>query len=243
MNKTDATLELSLSRLIRAPRHRVWAAWTTPALLKQWFAPGSMAVSAAEADVRVGGRYRIGMGGDGCEGGKGSDVGGTYTEVTPESRLQFTWLLGDGSPESLVTVEFREMEGGTQVHITHQGLVDAADVARHRHGWEGILSKLEGDYARVFEIGASQERVYAALATLTGLGSWWTSNVQGSPQAQGEITFTFGSKGGCRMRVEQADEPSHVAWVCVSNDFFDDWIGTRQEFSLRRLDEERTELT
>ena len=38
---------LNLSRIIRAPRERVFAAWTDPDLLKQWWGPGP--VSCPEA--------------------------------------------------------------------------------------------------------------------------------------------------------------------------------------------------
>jgi uncharacterized protein YndB with AHSA1/START domain len=47
--------ELVLTRLIDAPREKLFKAWTDAELLKQWFAPLPWTTSAAELDVRPGG--------------------------------------------------------------------------------------------------------------------------------------------------------------------------------------------
>jgi uncharacterized protein YndB with AHSA1/START domain len=47
--------ELVLTRLIDAPREKVFRAWTDPELLKQWFAPLPYTTPVAELDVRPGG--------------------------------------------------------------------------------------------------------------------------------------------------------------------------------------------
>src|SRR5260370_20517285 len=46
--------ELVLSRIINAPRERVFKAWTDPELLKQWFAPLPYTTPVAALDVRPG---------------------------------------------------------------------------------------------------------------------------------------------------------------------------------------------
>ena len=51
-----AERELVLTRLIAAPRAKLWRAWTEPELLKQWFAPLPFTAPVAELDVRPGGR-------------------------------------------------------------------------------------------------------------------------------------------------------------------------------------------
>ena len=50
-----ADRELVLTRLIDAPREKVWRAWTEPELLKRWFAPKPYTTPVAELDVRPGG--------------------------------------------------------------------------------------------------------------------------------------------------------------------------------------------
>jgi uncharacterized protein YndB with AHSA1/START domain len=56
--------ELVITRTFNGPARIVFEAWTTPELLKLWWAPKSTGVSllSCEADVRVGGRYRFEFG-------------------------------------------------------------------------------------------------------------------------------------------------------------------------------------
>jgi len=53
--------ELVLTRLIDAPREKLFRAWTEPELLKQWFAPAPWTVTRAEIDLRPGGASLIVM--------------------------------------------------------------------------------------------------------------------------------------------------------------------------------------
>jgi uncharacterized protein YndB with AHSA1/START domain len=58
---SPADRELVLSRMIDAPPHKVYRAWTEPELLKQWFAPAPFTTPVAELDVRPGGANLIVM--------------------------------------------------------------------------------------------------------------------------------------------------------------------------------------
>src|SRR3546814_10093557 len=51
--------ELVLTRLIDAPRDKLFRCWTEPELLKQWFAPLPYTVPHAELDVRKIGRAHV----------------------------------------------------------------------------------------------------------------------------------------------------------------------------------------
>lgn len=79
--------ELVLTRLIDAPRDKLYRCWTEPELLKQWFAPLPYATPHAEMDVRPGGASLIVM-----RGPEGADMPnrGVYLEVVPNERLVFT---------------------------------------------------------------------------------------------------------------------------------------------------------
>ena len=87
--KTVATSdrELVLTRLIDAPREKLYRAWTDPELLKQWFAPLPYTTPVAELDVRPGGANLIVM-----RGPDGNDLPnrGVYLEVVENERLVFT---------------------------------------------------------------------------------------------------------------------------------------------------------
>lgn len=79
--------ELLLTRLIAAPREKIFKAWTTPELLVQWFTPKPWQTVRAEVDVRPGGASLIVMRGpDGTE----FPNRGVYLEVVPNQRLVFT---------------------------------------------------------------------------------------------------------------------------------------------------------
>src|SRR3954463_6229809 len=79
--------ELVLTRLIDAPREKLFRAWTEPALMKQWFTPAPWTTPHVETDVRPGGSSLIVMRGpDGTE----FPNRGVYLEVVPNERLVFT---------------------------------------------------------------------------------------------------------------------------------------------------------
>ena len=83
----SADRELMLTRLIDAPREKLYRAWTDPTLLKQWFAPLPYTTPVAELDVRPGGSAFIVM-----RGPDGTDLPnhGVYLEVVPNQRLVST---------------------------------------------------------------------------------------------------------------------------------------------------------
>ena len=56
---TVPTFMLTQTRVIRAPRARVYEAWTNPEIVKQWFGPVGLQCPSVEVDPRIGGAYRI----------------------------------------------------------------------------------------------------------------------------------------------------------------------------------------
>lgn len=79
--------QLSLSRLIDAPRDKLFRCWTEPALIVQWFTPPPWQTIHAETDVRPGGAsYIVMKGPDGTE----MPNRGVYLEVVKNEKLVFT---------------------------------------------------------------------------------------------------------------------------------------------------------
>ncbi|HEX6956343.1 MAG TPA: SRPBCC family protein [Ferrovibrio sp.] len=79
--------ELTLTRIIDAPRETVFRAWSDPELMQQWFAPKPYKAIRVEVDQRPGGASLIVMQGpDGVE----IPCPGIYPEVVPNERLVFT---------------------------------------------------------------------------------------------------------------------------------------------------------
>jgi uncharacterized protein YndB with AHSA1/START domain len=79
--------ELVLTRLIDAPRAKLFRAWTEPELLRQWFAPLPYTITEAVTDVRSGGNSFIVMR---SPEGEDMPLHGVYLEVVPNERLVFT---------------------------------------------------------------------------------------------------------------------------------------------------------
>jgi uncharacterized protein YndB with AHSA1/START domain len=87
MSDATSDRELVLTRIIDAPREKLFRAWTDAELLKQWFAPLPWTTPHAELDVRPGGANTITM-----RGPDGNEMPclGVYLEVVPNERLVFT---------------------------------------------------------------------------------------------------------------------------------------------------------
>ena len=148
LNKTGK-LSVHVSRLIRAPRDRVFEAWIKPELRRQWWqSDKGEHLTACEIDARVGGRYcqkQIG----GCDASDAANdyewiMEGKFTEVVSPERLVFTWNVNhpDEPPnEEIVTVEFAEAEGGTEVTIKHEGIASTVLRDGTEKGWTELLER------------------------------------------------------------------------------------------------------
>jgi uncharacterized protein YndB with AHSA1/START domain len=140
--KASADVTLRIEREIAAPPERVFAAWTTAEGLSRWFAPTrEYTVHVHTLELRPGGRYRIEMR---HKGGNASFVQGAYREITPPTRLVYTWRWQDrpAASESVVTVSFLSEGKGTRLVLLHERLADAEDREKHSAGWNGCLSQL-----------------------------------------------------------------------------------------------------
>ena len=146
--------ELVVTRTINGPARLVFEAWTKPELLQQWWVPKSFPISllSCEADVRVGGRYRLVF-----------DVGtsepmeffGRYVEVTPPTRLVWTNdEAGDAGP--VTTVTFEEKAGKTLL-VMHElyPSKEALDLAMASGEKAGMSETLEQLAELVVTLSAS----------------------------------------------------------------------------------------
>ena len=134
-----APIALNLRRTFSAPPERVFRAWTEPQEMKQWWGPGEYSAPQVEVDLRVGGRFRIAMK---PPEGELFYLGGEYREVVPPKRLVFTWQWEGDPVETLVTLEFLDLGGMTELIVTHERFPDEEQCQRHREGWNATLEKL-----------------------------------------------------------------------------------------------------
>lgn len=135
---------LRIRRVFEASRQDVFAAWTKPDLLRQWFRPAEgFRVASAEVDLRIGGQYRLVMLPPDEE--RVIAVSGKYREIKPGEKLVFTWAWEDDQPdreETLVILEFIDRDGNTEVVLTHERFPNPDVRDQHVAGWEGCLMGL-----------------------------------------------------------------------------------------------------
>ena len=132
---------IRVQRTLKATRERVFRAWTHPEVMARWFFPGAGWTCDVTSDLRAGGSWQVLM--RDAEGGEHNQFG-EYREVSPPSRLVFTWNCPDlGVAGSVVTVELDEVEGSTALTLTHELPADPKVRSGHEEGWHGCLGNLE----------------------------------------------------------------------------------------------------
>ena len=134
---------LEIKRFINAPRDRVFAAWTRPEEMVKWLGGEQRVCLSVTADIQIGGQWLIRM--QSAHAGE-TEFYGVYLAVKPPAKLVYTWcwknhpLMGAG--ETLVTVEFLDLDGGTEIHLRHEGFASVELRDRHNEGWSGCFEKL-----------------------------------------------------------------------------------------------------
>jgi uncharacterized protein YndB with AHSA1/START domain len=113
---TPTDREIHIERVFDAPRDRVFAAYTDPELIPEWWGPYGTTTVVDRMDVRAGGDWRFVV-----RNADGSETGfrGTYREVTAPERIvqTFEW---EGMPGhvSVDTAEFEDLGERTRVIST-----------------------------------------------------------------------------------------------------------------------------
>ena len=146
---------LKIERTFDAPIEKIWAAWTTPELLAQWFAPAGMENTLATAEVKEGGLFRF------CfSDQEGNDYfgRGRYEKIKPMTYLSyydsFTDKDGKDIPahgkteleETLVEIHLEEAEGKTKMTIVMENPYhdDQKTTDEMVSGWNSMFDKLNG---------------------------------------------------------------------------------------------------
>jgi uncharacterized protein YndB with AHSA1/START domain len=104
--------EVVITRVFDAPRERVFAAWTDPEHVGEWWGPTGFTTTTHEIDVRPGGVWRYIM-----HGPDGVDWPNwiRYSEVVAPERLVYAHGGEREEPEFHVTITFDEEGGGTRL--------------------------------------------------------------------------------------------------------------------------------
>ena len=140
--------EFVLEHTFQAPAAKVFAAYTDPKLVSQWWAPRGGSLRVDVMDVRPGGKYRFVQR---TANGQEMVFTGTYVEVRPVNRLVYTYMI-EGQPGSQLTatVDLKEAGGTTLLTLTNLcGSKEARDAmigygaaAGAKAAWDGLAGLL-----------------------------------------------------------------------------------------------------
>lgn len=142
--------DLVISRLVRAPRAKLWRAWTEPELLKAWWCPRPWTTEVRAFDLRPGGAFHTFM--QGPDGGT-SDNPGCFLDVLPQSRIVFTSCLTGGWRPHAPWMAFTALismadEGAATRYVAHVMHPDQATRDKHEglgffDGWNTGIDQLD----------------------------------------------------------------------------------------------------
>jgi len=145
MNATSQSPSLTVRRAVAAPPPELFDAWLDPDKLARWMRPGDTDRSNITTDPRVGGEFEILM-----ESPRGEiPHTGAYQMIDRPKCLALTWNSPEAeSRNSLVAIDFKPVDRGTEVVLTHENLPSQEEADNHRKGWTRVLDYMSRAYAK-----------------------------------------------------------------------------------------------
>lgn len=149
---TQPATDLVISRLMSAPRAKVWRAFENPQALAQWWCPKPWITEVKAFDFRAGGAFHTFMSGPLPDGSPGtSDNPGCFLEIAPLERIVSTSMLLGGwrpaQPWIAITTIFTFSDSGSGTHL-HALCMHATHEDARRHaemgfeaGWGTMLAQ------------------------------------------------------------------------------------------------------
>jgi len=128
-------MNITVETTVRAPIGAVWKAYTSPEDIVQWNAASDdWRTTKSSVDLRIGGRFSSRM--EAKDGSFGFDFEGTYTNVVPNSLLEYSF--GDRKAR----VEFSEGQAGVTVRVSFDS-EETHSIEQQREGWQAILNRFQ----------------------------------------------------------------------------------------------------
>ncbi len=148
----DKDLDLTISRIIKAPRAAVWSAWADPVNFAQWWLPAPLECEVVTMELRPGGALVTRM----REPGAAfvPHLSACFLDIAPAERIVFTNALHGGwrpatgfYPAPLTaTITFRDHPEGTEYesHVMHATKADCDkhDELGFEEGWGTTIGQL-----------------------------------------------------------------------------------------------------
>jgi uncharacterized protein YndB with AHSA1/START domain len=152
---SDPKNELTIVRVLDAPREKVWRACSETDALRQWWGqPKGATMPFCEVDFRVGGMFHFKAE---QSNGVGIWIKCIYREIVEGKRLVMAQHLSDETgneldspdrPASTISLHFEDLNGKTKLTIVHAGMASQEHPIEHfREGWSQSLDRLEDSVA------------------------------------------------------------------------------------------------
>lgn len=107
--------EIVITRVINAPRKRVWDAWTTAEHLAKWWGPNGFTITTKEFSFTKGGLWRFMM-----HGPDGTDYPNhiVFTDIVEGERISHDHGGDDGKVHFQATITFEDQGEKTLITMT-----------------------------------------------------------------------------------------------------------------------------
>ena len=144
----DSSRELTISRLIDAPRELVWKVWTEPEHIKHWWGPTGFTNTISKMEVKTEGVWEFIMHGPDGTDYKNKHI---YKEIVKPEKLV---LFHETGPKFLMTAIF--IEQGNKTLVTLHSVFESAEqlqevikVFKADEGMKQNIDKLEAYLAKL----------------------------------------------------------------------------------------------
>lgn len=148
---SNPSLDLTISRVIKAPRSVIWKAWTDPASFEQWWVPAPARCKVVELDLRPGGSLVTRLSEDG--GDFKPHLSACYLAVDPLERIVFTNSLVAGwrpaeqpflSMTAIITLREHPLGTDYVAHVMHKNNADrdTHEKLGFHDGWGTVAEQL-----------------------------------------------------------------------------------------------------
>ncbi len=208
-----ANREMTITRLLNAPRELVWEMFTNPEHIKHWWGPNGFTNTIYKMDVIPGGEWELTM-----HGPNGTDYWNkhTYTEVVKNEKLVH---IHGPAPKFQMTILFIPQGNKTQLTIT--SLFDSAEVLQKaieefgaEEGFKQNVERLEAYLEKLPKerkliitriLDAPRELVFNLWTDPKHLSQWWGPNGFTAPTCEMDLR----PGGAIRIHMEHPDFPNH----------------------------------
>ena len=217
LRKVSSEKEMTLTRILSAPRDIVFKAWTDPEQLEKWWGPKDFTNPVCDVDVHPGGAILIHMK---APDGTVYPMDGEFHEIVEPEKIVFTSAALDKNGkrlfEVLNTITFIDEDGKTKLDL-HAAVSNITDEGRPyldgmNEGWGQSLDRLNelvvnssnnkktnvNETPLVIErtFNAPAEKIWKAITDLSQMKQWYFPQLeQFKPEKDFETQFNVHHEG------------------------------------------------